>query len=427
MRALIPLIAGSILFTGCQYRAPVCEKTGLELDDRLIGEWVLISTAGKKIPTQARAVRMVVGDFDGEQYFIRCSERDRSMESDPATSCHSCDLRGYPIKIGGTTALQIECLERSGKGFITSERPRFQVLRYRIEKDVLELSMLNASLVPPLLRSSRQLEQRVRQHAGNPKLFRVFQRFRKVGQNTGSSTNKPEATTTRKRDADSGNEELAGELDRMLEPFRKGNRGRLPDTFRVRIRLAGYLARLRPFEAYEFSPTQVCRLRRIRGKDEKGRFVYLRDKKTNDYVFEVAARKPFKRAADLCRTLSALGYADLVRQRRRTGGRNLNNLFVMKGAGLPPAGSTSIQVSFGGNKLEIGECCLFAGFPTSDHSIRYAALYHTLRRLARSEMGLAASDWRDAIESEKSTKERSAKPAREGAAKTRQAVHDDEF
>ena len=61
-------------------------------------------------------------------------------------------------------------------------------------------------------------------------------------------------------------------------------------------------------------------------------------------------------------------------------------------------GQFASDYSAAGTELSYFEPCLFAGPATSAQSIRFAALYHTLRRLARSELALSAGDWDDALD-----------------------------
>jgi hypothetical protein len=70
----------------------------------------------------------------------------------------------------------------------------------------------------------------------------------------------------------------------------------------------------------------------------------------------------------------------------------------MTDSGLRPLGDASIEVTAAGTELCYCECCLFGGAANSARSIRFAALYHTLRRLARSEFDLTAGDWDDALD-----------------------------
>lgn len=186
-----------------------------------------------------------------------------------------------------------------------------------------------------------------------------------------------------------------------LKQYENSREGELPDTFCVRISLDGYLNRktkegtffFRPREVYEFTPREVRRLcLRAEGVDENGNLKYREDKE------EVAARKPFSKIDDVCRILLALEYTELVRRDERATKKNLNYLQVLTDTGLKAAGGSRIQVGAAGTEVSCFETCLFRTSPTSAHSIRYGALYHTLRRLARSELGLSGDDWRDALD-----------------------------
>jgi hypothetical protein len=190
-----------------------------------------------------------------------------------------------------------------------------------------------------------------------------------------------------------------------LKQFENGRQGNVPEPFCVRISLYGYLNReshqgtlfLRPREVYEFTPQEVRRLcPRAAGTDENGEVKY-RDEEKGALAYEVAARKPFAKIDEVCRILLALDYAELVRP-KEDAGENFHYLQVMTDSGLGPFGGTCIRVGADGAEVACTESCYYRTSPTSAHSIRYAALYHTLRRLARSELGLAGEDWRDALD-----------------------------
>jgi len=190
-------------------------------------------------------------------------------------------------------------------------------------------------------------------------------------------------------------------VEGWLRQFESTQMGDVPKTFCVRIHFDGHLSRktkegihiYRPREVYEFTPKEVRRLCvRAAGVGEGGAPKY-----------EVAAKRPFTKIDKVCRILLALGYLDMVNQMINPDeelmmGKNFHHLQVMTDSGLHPIGDAGIRVSAAGTELSCYESCLFAGPLTSAQSIRFAALYHTLRRLARSELALSAGDWDDALD-----------------------------
>lgn len=195
-------------------------------------------------------------------------------------------------------------------------------------------------------------------------------------------------------------------VEGWLEQFENTQEGDLPETFCVRIEFDGYMNRktekgihfYRPREVYEFTPKEMRRLCiRAAGVDEEGGTKYRVDEE-GYLVYEVAAKKPFTKIDRVCRILLALDYLEMVSPDENTTGKNLHHLQVMTDSGLRPLGNASIEVTAADTELYYCESCLFAGSPTSAQSIRFAALYHTLRRLARSELALSADDWNDALD-----------------------------
>ncbi|MDP6443095.1 MAG: hypothetical protein QGG36_01710 [Pirellulaceae bacterium] len=191
-----------------------------------------------------------------------------------------------------------------------------------------------------------------------------------------------------------------------LKQFEHKRTGDLPATFSVRIAFDGRLVRetaagtyvYRPREVYEFTPKEVRRLCiRATGLDKPRAPKYRRDAKGN-IAYEVAARKPFTKIDKVCRILMALKYLELIYPDEHDEGENLDFMQVMTDSGLRPIGEASIRVSAAGAEVESNNCCVGVFFATSAQSIRFAALYHTLRRLARSELGLSGGDWDDALD-----------------------------
>ncbi|MFP6762721.1 MAG: hypothetical protein VB858_03860 [Planctomycetaceae bacterium] len=192
-----------------------------------------------------------------------------------------------------------------------------------------------------------------------------------------------------------------------LQQYQNSQAGTLPDTFSVRIQFDGYLDRqtgngtqfYRPREIYEFTPTEVRRLCiRAVSVEQDGATRYRLDQKNGSLAYEVAARQQFSKIDQVCRILLALDYLEMVNSTDNATGRNLHYLQVMTDSGLRPLGDANIEVNTTDIDLLYGESCTGITAATSAQSIRFSALYHTLRRLARSELGLSAGDWDDALD-----------------------------
>ena len=184
------------------------------------------------------------------------------------------------------------------------------------------------------------------------------------------------------------------ELTALLTQYRDGHDGKLPASFRVHIHLDGYAKTGRPYDIYEFTPTEVFRLRpHVQSAAAEG-------VKEQVPEYDRDKQEEFKSIDEVCRILLALDYPDLVKgmvAEIPKAPRNLEYLSVMTGAGLPAMGDCSIKVSFGDKSFECHECCMFGNSFNSAQSIRFAALFHALRHLARSHLGLAQREWKDAI------------------------------
>jgi len=196
-------------------------------------------------------------------------------------------------------------------------------------------------------------------------------------------------------------------VEGWLKQFRNSKSGHLPATFSVKIHLDGYLNRetpkgihfLRPREVYEFTPQEVRRLcLRATGVDKDGATTYRVDKKTGRFAYEVVSRKPFNRIDEVCRILLALNFLEMIRPERTTKPQNFHQLQVLTDSGLPPLGDATIGIRTKDTEHSYCEACVVSSGSSSEESIRFAALYHTLRRLARTELSLSAADWDDALD-----------------------------
>jgi hypothetical protein len=158
-------------------------------------------------------------------------------------------------------------------------------------------------------------------------------------------------------------------------------------------------------ETYEFTPAEVRLLQpRITGFDPDGWAVYEKDTRgaVND---RQVRRQPFTQSDDVCRLLLALNYPDLLKAHESArSGTNLNERMVMSGDGrvIPQPddgrhgqdyGDSAIAIEFGQREASCGENCILQSSFSSEQSIRFSALYHALRRLARVRLGFAESDW----------------------------------
>jgi hypothetical protein len=194
------------------------------------------------------------------------------------------------------------------------------------------------------------------------------------------------------------------QVSEWLESFKRGGNGNLPETFSVLITLDGYSPESdgprapRPRETYEFTSTEVRRLcRRAEGYDMSGDLKFAKDEQGNE-KWEVRDSKPFSKIAHVCRILLALDYAGMLTPEEEVDLENPHYLQVVTDWGLPQVGGAGIYVKAKGVEVSVWEHCIDGGMDTTAKSIRFAALYHTLRRLARSSLGIGGRDWRDARE-----------------------------
>jgi hypothetical protein len=192
-------------------------------------------------------------------------------------------------------------------------------------------------------------------------------------------------------------------IKQWMGQFENSEEGKVPESLCIQIRMSGYLpsghkGASNPREMYEFTPAEVRRLcLRAAGVGKDGNIDYQMDK-NRDHVYEVVDRKKYTKIDDVCRILLALNFLEMAGRDERPVGENHHYLQVLSDFGLPRLGGASIKVSSQEFSVHTCEACVGLFHLSSATSIRFSALYHTLRRLARSELGLSGNDWRDALD-----------------------------
>jgi hypothetical protein len=127
------------------------------------------------------------------------------------------------------------------------------------------------------------------------------------------------------------------------------------------------------------------------------REAYDMEAKTNVTVVE--RTRDAKCADVVCRILLALDYPQLIAAYCKTSCPALSeknyeeSMFPHTGAGLAASGECAVTVEFGGRKVVCSANCNGWNGLSSVETVRFAAVYYTLRHLARSKLGLAENDW----------------------------------
>jgi len=167
MKSSILLITTTILLlAGCVYESPLTEKNTISIDPAVLGLWEPVPNDGEKADPNER---MLVMNYSNTEYFIHHPVGKNGIY-----------WRGYPIKIGGVSCVQLKALGTDEGPVPPSEKELFQVVSYRMSKGHLIVKTLNADLITNKLKGSDELKKAFLNHQDNENLFSDPSRFKKI-------------------------------------------------------------------------------------------------------------------------------------------------------------------------------------------------------------------------------------------------------
>jgi len=150
------LIVAILLITGCEYESPLTKKHNIAVDSAVLGLWETIPDKGEE-PKQNE--RMMILKYSGTEYLIHYPVR-----KDVAY------FRGYPIKIGGVSCVQLQAIGTDNGPPEKDEKDLFHVVSHQLAGAGLEIKILNTELVDDGLKTTEALTQSFLKHKGNKKL-----------------------------------------------------------------------------------------------------------------------------------------------------------------------------------------------------------------------------------------------------------------
>jgi hypothetical protein len=156
-------LVGMLGLAGCVYEAPVTPEHSVPIDPAVLGLWEIK-------PENGPADRMLVLKFSATEYVVHYPMKQDAMY-----------FRAYPVKVDDGTLVQIQFLGTGRQAAAESER-RYHVVKYRRDGDVLEVRTVNPEVLGKNLRTSRELQEAIKQKAGDANLFEAPQRFQRVSE-----------------------------------------------------------------------------------------------------------------------------------------------------------------------------------------------------------------------------------------------------
>jgi hypothetical protein len=165
-RNSIFIFAVILLFYGCQYDFPLSRQHIIPIDSLLLGMWEAIPEEGNESEPPEQ---MMVLKYSETEYMI-----DYPIGSD------GIYFRGYPIKIGKTSCMQLEVIGDAKGPPNKNEKNLFLVATYTIDDDQMEIKILNTELIGNNLTSTEAIQQAFLENQDNENLFNDPGMFRKI-------------------------------------------------------------------------------------------------------------------------------------------------------------------------------------------------------------------------------------------------------
>jgi len=151
LAALVPAI-----FAGCEYESPLTYEQNIPVDASVLGLW---ETLPDKNGTPGSSEKMLVLKYSDTEYLVHYPIGDEAFY-----------FRGYPIKIGNISCVQIQLIGDTN-GDVKKEERKYHVVSYELSNDGLEIKTLNTDLVDKNLKESSKLRKAFVKNRGDMKLF----------------------------------------------------------------------------------------------------------------------------------------------------------------------------------------------------------------------------------------------------------------
>jgi hypothetical protein len=162
----IVLVISVLFFVGCEYESPLTKEHTISIDSSVLGLWELVPEHGKEPDPDER---LLVLKYSDTEYLIHYPVGKKGMY-----------FRGYPIKIGHVSCVQVEFIGAQNGPPDRDKRELFHVVSYALALGKLEIRILNTNLVSDELKDGKALRKALLKHQSNKDLFRDPGKFRKI-------------------------------------------------------------------------------------------------------------------------------------------------------------------------------------------------------------------------------------------------------
>jgi hypothetical protein len=162
---LMSLTVTALLVVSCEYESPLTKEHNTPVDSSILGLWIEDQDPGEQPGSDER---MMVLKYSDTEYLIHYP-----------TGKDGIYYRGYPIKIGGISCVQLEIVGTEDGPLDNNEKDLFHVASYEFKQGLLEVKLLNTDLVDDDLKDAGALRKAFLENIDNKELFEDPSRFRK--------------------------------------------------------------------------------------------------------------------------------------------------------------------------------------------------------------------------------------------------------
>lgn len=153
------------LLVGCEYESPLTKERSMAIDPAVLGLWEEKPDEGNKPKPDER---MMILKYSDTEYLIHYPAGEDGMY-----------FRGYPIKIGGISCVQLHIIGAKNGPPKKEQRKIFHVVSFKLKNNGLEIRTLNTDLVNKDLKTAEELRKAFLKHKDNKDLFQNPGVFRK--------------------------------------------------------------------------------------------------------------------------------------------------------------------------------------------------------------------------------------------------------
>jgi hypothetical protein len=162
-----------IIFTACDYDAPLVGEASLPIDQALLGTWEVISEdlAERKSPD-----RIVIRQESVNLYAIEYVSGKSEISDDESIIY----FKGWLAELEGIPFVQLEITGTNEGPFDNEDTDLFSVVSYALDNGELVIRILNTDLVNKDLADTFALQAAFAANRDNPNLFNDPGQFRKL-------------------------------------------------------------------------------------------------------------------------------------------------------------------------------------------------------------------------------------------------------